>query len=203
MYLWSLLICATWFKHGRYDQDHQHLLRVPCSVMSAMSAIFHTVPWLCVFCCLSGYALETGDPDCPCLLTTRAPTPGLNCTVVTTDPGQCYPLDYGSSCKAWDNNLEPYCGAGLADAPHHCHAQWCFVNETICRNSKNHTLKKSMFYSENIYYSYATCGAKDTWTSYITENQLTGVTLRASLMATWYPYAFGRDENSSILPDCG
>jgi len=88
---------------------------------------------------------------------------------------------------------------GQDDTPAFCYQKWCFVNETVCQHSLKSMARSSLFH--NLYYSYETCDSKDTWSEYSVEQGLRGRKLRASLMATWYPYAFGYDENGTLLPD--
>merc|ERR1740121_1292244 len=68
-----------------------------------------------------------------------------------------------------------------------------------CHNS-GVALGRSSFFDE-AYFSYETCGSIDSWTAYQTEDALRGLTLRASMPATWHPFAFGYDANGTLLPD--
>lgn len=78
-----------------------------------------------------------------------------------------YPRSMGSSCQAWDDSNHPDCEG--KDSPAWCKKAWCFVDGCTCNLST--APKTSSYLPEansqggKIYYSYATCGEEDEWTS--------------------------------------
>ena len=54
---------------------------------------------------------------------------------------------------------------------------------------------------DNAVYSYDTCNSTDSWTQHAISTGLSGKHLRASMPATWDPYAFGSDSQGNLLPD--
>lgn len=78
-----------------------------------------------------------------------------------------YPLSMGSSCQAWDAGRHPSCTG--SNPPSWCASSWCLVDACKCNISStpktSSYLVNSTYQGRTIYYSYATCGAQDSWTS--------------------------------------
>ena len=62
------------------------------------------------------------------------------------------PANYGTSCQAWDENLENHICA-TADAPSWCTASFCYVSEECTQSDKT---PSSL--ADGLFYSYMTCG---------------------------------------------
>ena len=95
-----------------------------------------------------------GDIRCPCVSSYG----GLNVSVSGTDHAQ--DSGYGlHSCKAHDSNTAPYCNA--AGFPSWCDHSWCYVsNCTLSVSSPSYSSGRGLRYS------YETCDATDTFTSF-------------------------------------
>jgi hypothetical protein len=77
-----------------------------------------------------------------------------------------FPADYGSSCQAWDEASHPAC-KDKAHPPSWCHAEWCYVDPTCAAEAakaENDIRPTVHFGKQELYYSYAACGAVDTAT---------------------------------------
>jgi len=80
-----------------------------------------------------------------------------------------YPADFGATCSAWDSNRHPECEGDKP--PSWCEANWCYVDPCECDLPDDLVPKISAylpdatFTGKNLYYSYETCGSKDTWTT--------------------------------------
>lgn len=77
-----------------------------------------------------------------------------------------YPADAGSSCKAWEQDVHPDC-KNATSAPDWCGQEWCYVDPCKCQLQEppKITSQTWRFQGKAAYYSYATCGAKDSWTA--------------------------------------
>lgn len=82
-----------------------------------------------------------------------------------------YPLEMGGSCEAWDNGFHPSCkkGADPGKGNGWCAQKWCYVDPCNCNipvpPKISSYMPKATYQAKPVYYSYATCGGKDTWTS--------------------------------------
>lgn len=82
-----------------------------------------------------------GDPSCPCLGNVLGAHSNGSCIEFTppnlaglSPESYCYPLGYGSDCRAWDSGLSPYCSS--AGEPAFCSSAWCYVDLEKCRHSQ-------------------------------------------------------------------
>jgi len=87
---------------------------------------------------------------------------------VSIDGGMVpYPADLGGKCHAWDEKSHPLCKKGSKEA--FCAQKWCYVNPCECDlevlPKTSSYMPGSTFQGKAIYYSYATCGAKDSFTA--------------------------------------
>jgi len=80
-----------------------------------------------------------------------------------------YPADLGGSCEAWDTGVNPSC---KGDKPEPwCKEKWCYVDPRKCdidvmpKMSPPETSYQPDARYQNLplYYSYSTCGSKDSW----------------------------------------
>ena len=123
-----------------------------------------------------------GDLDCPCISSYE----GLNFSsaneeerVVSVDGmnrsygtgSYQYGLHY---CRAHDSHTAPYCN--VAGFPSWCSHSWCYVNAS-CARSMSPSL-----YAPGLHYSYETCDATDSFTSYYTHRD--GVINLCSVFST-------------------
>eukprot|EP00931_Biecheleriopsis_adriatica_P089522 TRINITY_DN63638_c0_g1_i1.p1 TRINITY_DN63638_c0_g1~~TRINITY_DN63638_c0_g1_i1.p1 ORF type:complete len:625 (-),score=56.07 TRINITY_DN63638_c0_g1_i1:77-1951(-) len=155
-----------------------------------------TLPLLLV----ASHSLDTeGDSDCRCVnpwdalggipsnLTT-VNAAGRACLIVKIDgENQCFDLDYGGSrCRAWDENMHPWCVNSTVEPLDFCAAEWCYVDSKSCALQPD----VSTFFP-GLYYSYETCGAVNT---YVVERSirrnLEGKTLRVGVPGMDAPWLF-------------
>jgi len=77
-----------------------------------------------------------------------------------------YPMSVGSKCAAWDAGRHPDCSG--SSPPSWCFKAWCYVSPCKCKITvppKLSTYFENVYYQgKPLYYSYATCGAQDTYT---------------------------------------
>jgi len=78
-----------------------------------------------------------------------------------------YPASTGSKCEAWDAGRAPDCKS--ANPPSWCAAKWCYVDPCKCKLEEppkvSAYLPDVKYQGRPVYYSYATCGAEDTYTA--------------------------------------
>ena len=115
----------------------------------------------------------TGDPTCPCVFSYA----GFNVSNLDADGHLIVELsgeqhDYGPAyglgvCAAHDSSTPPYCD--ISGAPSWCSSTWCYVNGSTC----NLTNAASSYLSnaDGLHYSYATCAAEDSFTTYYTQRE--------------------------------
>ena len=94
-------------------------------------------------------AEPAGSAECPCVNPWAAMAAGdaRSCRSVVTHRGRhlgdnassvCVPLDYGASCRAWDNasfNRECQTASGAipeSGVPQWCSSRWCYVDAAAC-----------------------------------------------------------------------
>lgn len=109
------------------------------------------------------------DPPCECI--------GINglygaTDVNVNDAGEPeklakYPMSVGSACWAWDWAHHPDCTG--PSPPSWCSKKWCYVSPCGCKlessPKRSHYFPDVVWQGRPLYYSYATCGEKDTWTA--------------------------------------
>jgi len=122
--------------------------------------------------------INSGTPGCPCIewagldnyisegCINFTPSEGMG---TSTEDSFCYPVTYGSTeCKVWDESLEPFCadasGNPLVNAPAWCLDSFCYVDPNNCDSIIG---KSGMFPNEDLYYSYATCGADSSFENWL------------------------------------
>jgi len=96
-------------------------------------------------------------------------------SVVATYPqgnmsiGVVYPSDVGSHCNTWDLHSGPDCVATGGPQPDFCSQKWCYVDPCSCGLDSPPTtslmLSGATYHGKTLYYSYATCGGEDSFTS--------------------------------------
>lgn len=121
-----------------------------------------------------------GDKDCPCIGFSNVE--GTRMVRLNNQTMAPYPADFGSSCQAWDDGRN-YLGCMPGQKPGQgndwCAQKWCYIDPCKCdiealpRESGTHSLipktspylPGAEFQAHHIYYSYATCGGKDSFTA--------------------------------------
>lgn len=80
-----------------------------------------------------------------------------------------YPADVGATCQAWEEDVHPDC---LKDGekPSWCSQKWCFVDPCKCKTKMPPKTvmpanRHMRFQGKTAYWSYATCGSTDSWSS--------------------------------------
>ena len=106
-----------------------------------------------------------GSSDCPCITSYNIEgliSNGEELVVNVDGTARSYDPGWGlHSCKSHDSSTAPYCNA--AGFPSWCSHSWCFVNASACALSASPSL-----YAPGLHYSYETCDAADTFTSFYT-----------------------------------
>mmetsp|Transcript_111768 Transcript_111768/g.316142 ORF Transcript_111768/g.316142 Transcript_111768/m.316142 type:complete len:604 (+) Transcript_111768:41-1852(+) len=134
-----------------------------------------------------GQAQITGQSGCPCiewkgLEKYRSRVRGeLQVIVRPSGEGGSsypYPAAYGNLvCMAWDATLPPYCrnenGTDKANVPSWCRSTWCYVDKKSCNLPL--VYRSNYFPREEVYYSYATCGTKNTFSRWFQGGAETGL----------------------------
>lgn len=114
-----------------------------------------------------------GNAQCPCV--------GLDnvkgeLAVKIDDKKTMFPAEAGGSCAAWDSASHPECEQGTdknftrdGKQPSWCKQSWCYVDPCKCNipviPKVSSYLPDATYQGKPVYYSYATCGSVDTWTS--------------------------------------
>lgn len=95
------------------------------------------------------------------------------------EKGQIYKYSnkYGNMfCRKWDEYLEPYCadsqGTPKPYAPQWCGQKWCYVDKDNCALPLIY--QSSYFPSENLYYSYTTCGSQNSFSTWVEGGGING-----------------------------
>ena len=115
-----------------------------------------------------GQQCTGGEPICPCIssydgFNVSNNTVNRELVVRIDDEEHTYGLGYGlHSCKPHDSKNAPFCN--VAGFPSWCTSPWCYVNISDCALS---ALPSS--YMPGLHYSYDTCEATDTFTSFYTQ----------------------------------
>lgn len=106
---------------------------------------------------------EVGTAGCRCIGFDNIPG---TTDVKIDDKVVSYPAELGGTCSAWDKKKHPAC-QGENPEPW-CTAKWCYVDPCSCKLDERPKvtmyLPKATFTGKSLYYSYETCGAKDTFT---------------------------------------
>mmetsp|Transcript_99649 Transcript_99649/g.177392 ORF Transcript_99649/g.177392 Transcript_99649/m.177392 type:complete len:417 (-) Transcript_99649:77-1327(-) len=92
-----------------------------------------------------------------------------------------YPADLGAACEAWDHGHHPSCAVSeplkddfdnasyIKDNPSWCTKAWCYVDPCECdlptQPKPAGYLPDGKYHGMPLYYSYATCGNEDSFTS--------------------------------------
>lgn len=120
---------------------------------------------------------DLGKEKCPCIgfegvqgETKALITSGGKDTVVP------YPAELGSSCNDWDDGRHPFCRGDAASG--FCKDKWCYVNPKDCNipvlPKQSLYMPSATFQTLPVFYSYATCGAKDTYAQEVSAVGLDG-----------------------------
>lgn len=133
-----------------------------------------------------------GDTACPCIGFDHIKG---ETTVTWDDKEVVYPADLGARCEAWDDGVHPDCveegedeeedkmdiislgnKSGKKKDAHRkrrCKEQWCYVDACFCHlpvlPQPSELLPDARYRGRSIFYSYATCGGKDTWADVVSE----------------------------------
>jgi len=115
-------------------------------------------------CAVKVDSSKWGAENCQCI--GISPQPGTT-KVNIKDKMVAFPADTGAVCNAWEKENHPECDSD--DAPDWCSQEWCYVDPCSCKlptpPKTSSYLPGSTYQGKPIYYSYATCGGEDSWTS--------------------------------------
>lgn len=100
-----------------------------------------------------------GKNKCPCVGIDNLP--GYYATNIDYYHTQ-YPLEAGSSCKAWELGAHPECKDGVL-APDWCSQRWCYVDPCNCELEELPRISVAgvEYQGSAAYWSYETCGFVD------------------------------------------
>jgi hypothetical protein len=125
----------------------------------------------------------TGLSSCACLGALPSSIPDIDCTYDWAFKGKCvkavglvsnfttYAADYGESCKiqkepgsssCFDITKTPPEEKATANQANWCNQKWCYIDPCKCDASD---ATKSDYFPDVLFYSYATCGDKNTYTA--------------------------------------
>jgi len=80
-----------------------------------------------------------------------------------------YPADVGATCQTWDHKRHPECKKPAGERPLWCLDKWCYVDPCSCNHAvppkTSAYLPDAKYQGKPVYYSYATCGSTDQWTT--------------------------------------
>ena len=104
-----------------------------------------------------------GSPDCPCKGITIPPDMICgNATNIFNDELEevdCYPKDYGATCKQHDLEFNDLCKlADSSEIQRWCFLKWCYVDEEKCFSSNVTYALDDIGPFDNTYVSFRTCG---------------------------------------------
>lgn len=108
---------------------------------------------------------QAGNHGCRCIGFDNMPG---TTEVIAGGKTIAYPAEIGGSCDSWDMDTHPECKGDKM--PDWCRSNWCYVDPCSCDLPDGKVPKISAylpnqtFTGKNLYYSYETCNAKDTWT---------------------------------------
>ena len=112
-----------------------------------------------------------GNANCPCVNLESGVT-GSTFPVGKEKNGTevNYVKTTGSSCEAWDEQVTDESYSCKKDSPPSwCSKKWCWVDPCTCKldtpPKRSSYFPKAKVNGRPIYYSYATCGAEDTFTA--------------------------------------
>jgi len=107
---------------------------------------------------------EIGMVECRCI--GFHGSPGTTMATIGSQAVE-YPAEVGGSCSAWDGDRHPDCNG--KNPPDWCSKQWCFVDPCSCQVDAppkvSNYLADGTFKGKPVFYSYATCGEKDSYSS--------------------------------------
>jgi len=128
---------------------------------------------MCLFF-LSCFAAASGESTgCPCLSTLDDFGYAGALTVTLSSQTYVYDAGYGTgSCAKHDENRPPFCEAGSTYRPAWCEDSWCYVDRMLCDTN----VAQSSYFSK-LFYSYATCGASNTFQNWFESSGTTVHTL--------------------------
>jgi len=115
-------------------------------------------------CAVSVDSAKWGAENCRCV--GIGPQPG---TTKVTIKGKLvdFPADTGATCHAWEADNHPDCSG--KSPPSWCNQAWCYVDPCSCKLATppktSSYLPDSNYQGKPVYYSYASCGGTDSYTS--------------------------------------
>eukprot|EP00403_Amphidinium_massartii_P039288 CAMPEP_0178439602 /NCGR_PEP_ID=MMETSP0689_2-20121128/36252_1 /TAXON_ID=160604 /ORGANISM="Amphidinium massartii, Strain CS-259" /LENGTH=444 /DNA_ID=CAMNT_0020062159 /DNA_START=79 /DNA_END=1410 /DNA_ORIENTATION=- len=116
---------------------------------------------------------KRGNPKCPCIGFDNIDGD----TLVDFDGTEvAYPADLGARCEAWDNGRHPVScqdGDDPGKGKGWCAQPWCYVDACNCDlptlPKVSTYMPEASFIGKPLYFSYATCGGSDSFTSEVAE----------------------------------
>ncbi|CAE8639582.1 unnamed protein product [Polarella glacialis] len=109
---------------------------------------------------------KLGGHGCQCIGFDNIP--GTTKYQISPTETASYPAEAGGTCSAWDMDNHPAC-AVQENKPDWCSKKWCYVDPCTCNVFVPPRLSKFLPTTKlrgiAVYYSYETCGEKDTFSS--------------------------------------
>jgi len=101
-----------------------------------------------------------------------SPSPAFAPSPPETGMQVSYPADLGAHCEPWDKSRHPKCKGERSD-PDWCGQPWCYVDPCRCKipilPKESEYVPDARYRGGPIFYSYATCGGKNTFSGVVTE----------------------------------
>jgi len=109
-----------------------------------------------------------GNDDCRCV-GLGGKTNGKAFLYINDKKMVPYSPNVGSTCQAWEKNAHPDCMKKDGKKPSWCSEKWCFVDPCKCKSGNPMAVMPAnsfmRFQGKTAYWSYATCGSADSWTT--------------------------------------
>lgn len=152
------------------DPRNCHLQILPKKAVYQPGALYQTLPlYYSYSTCGATDTWTVGAPDvgqqgCRCIGLDGMP--GVMDVKIDGSTVQ-YPAEMGGTCQAWDAVNHPTCmGPDKADW---CTKKWCYVDPCACNAAappkSAQFLGDATFQGRNVFWSYATCGETDTYST--------------------------------------
>jgi hypothetical protein len=146
-------------------------------------------------------------PDCVSVVFTDSGDTSLRNLTCAAEYPLCFPSNYGmGQCSSWDHGLGPFC-SGDNMSPW-CSRDWCFVNETQCKDSKVSYFKANTFpfgstsscLPDDLYFSFETCNSNTSFLDSTVSGALRGKHLKIALPALQNPLVMRVDSSGVNIP---
>jgi len=157
---------ATYLPDARYQGKPVHFSYATCGGSDSFSKkeMKKTAKELEETCAVKVDTDKWGAEGCRCVGV--GPQPGTT-KVVIKGKQRKFPADTGAFCQAWEEDRHPDCKGD--SPPDWCSQEWCYVDPCSCNMptppKTSSYVPDGNYQGRPVYFSYATCGGKDSWTA--------------------------------------